>query len=604
MKKLLSGNEAFALGAYHAGLRVAAAYPGTPSTEILENLSRYKDIHAEWSTNEKVAMEVGMGACYAGVRALVSMKHVGLNVAADPFMAAAFTGVRGGLVIITADDPGMHSSQNEQDNRYYAKFARIPLLEPSDSQEAYDMTRLAFDISERFDTPVLVRTTTRISHAKTVVEVNGERKTPESPAAFKRDLSKFVMLPVNARQRHPLAEERLVKLEDSVDSFGLNKTIAGGRKLGVITSGIAYEYAREAIPDASFLKLGLTFPLSEKAIREFAASVEKLVVIEELEPFLEEQIRNMGIAVSGKEYIPRVGELNQDIVFRAAVKAGWIAQAISDNQDDLSDELKALPKRPPLLCPGCPHTGIFSILSSLGIRRKSGDNGESGLIITGDIGCYTLAAYPPLSAMDTCACMGAGIGQALGMEKAGVDAKVVAVIGDSTFLHSGITGLINAVYNKSAMTLIILDNRTTAMTGHQQHPGTGFTAQGEAAPSVNITEFVKSCGVSEVHEVSAFDLKALRPALKAALDSPDIAVMVVRGSCAAITRKQGEGMIIDAVKCTRCDTCLTLGCAAISKSEGEFRIDSQLCMGSACTLCQQICPHKAIGAAEKESAGG
>jgi indolepyruvate ferredoxin oxidoreductase alpha subunit len=604
MKKLLSGNEALALGAYHAGLKVAAAYPGTPSTEILENLAQFKDIHAEWSTNEKVAMEVGMGACYAGARALVSMKHVGLNVAADPFMAAATTGVRGGLVVITADDPGMHSSQNEQDNRYFAKFAKVPLLEPSDSQEAYDMMALAFEISERFDTPVLVRSTTRVSHAKTVVDVTGERTMPASPIGFTREPAKFVMLPVNARLRHPLVEDRLIKLAEFAGSFPLNKTIIDRTNLGIITSGIAFEYALEVAPHASFLKLGMTFPLPEKTIRAFASEVKKLIVIEELEPFLEEQIRAMGIPVEGKSLVPRVGELNHDMVRIGITKA--LTDTVEEPvKDDLAEELKTLPKRPPLLCPGCPHTGIFSILSSLGLRRKNGVSGEAGLVITGDIGCYTLAAYAPLEAVDTCACMGAGIGQALGMEKAGLGDRVVAVIGDSTFLHSGITGLINAVYNKSAMALIILDNRTTAMTGHQEHPGTGLTAQGEPASSVNLSEMVQSCGVTNVHEAAAFDLKALRSTLKSALDSSELSVIIVRGACAAITRRQGEALAINAAKCTHCYVCLTLGCSAIREDNSGFLIDSQLCMGEGCTLCQQLCPQKAIGPAiSRESING
>lgn len=595
MKKLLSGNEAIALGAYHSGLKVAAAYPGTPSTEILENLARYQDLHAEWSTNEKVAMEVGIGASYAGVRAMVSMKHVGLNVAADPFMAVSMTGVMGGLVIVTADDPGMHSSQNEQDNRYFAKFAKIPLLEPSDSQEAYDFMALAFELSERFDTPVLLRTTTRLSHGKTVVEINGERRQIPAVAGFKRNPRKFIMLPVNARQRHPLVEERLNKLAGFADSSPINKIAGGTKQLGIITSGVSFQYAMEVAPDASILKLGMTYPLPEKTIRKFAAGVEELAVVEELEPFLEEQILAMGIKINGKGLIPRIGELNQDILREAFEKAVWIEPLENPVQDVLRDEVKTLPKRPPLLCPGCPHTGIFSVLSSLGLRRKTVLEGEPGLVITGDIGCYTLAAYPPLEAMDTCACMGAGIGQALGMEKAGIKDKVVAIIGDSTFLHSGITGLVNAVYNGSAMTLIILDNRTTAMTGHQQNPGTGFTAQGASAPSVNFAGLAKSCGASNVHEVDAFDLKALRIVLKGALDSPALNVIVVRGSCVAITPGGGEALAIDPGRCTRCETCLRLGCSAIRKSAGgEFSIDSQLCRGAACGLCQQICSHRAI----------
>lgn len=595
MKKLLSGNEAIALGAYHAGIKVAAAYPGTPSTEILENLAHYTDLHAEWSTNEKVAMEVGMGASYAGVRAIVSMKHVGLNVAADPFMAVSMTGVVGGLVIVTADDPGMHSSQNEQDNRYFAKFAKIPLMEPSDSQEAYDFMALAFEMSERFDTPVLLRMTTRLSHSKTVVDIRGEGRQMPSPSRFKKNPGKFIMLPANARQRHPLVEERLDKLAEFADSTSLNRVGAGTKQLGIVTSGVSFQYVMETAPGASILKLGLTYPLPEKMIRKFAAGVEALAVVEELEPFLEEQILAMGIKVNGKGFIPRVGELNQDIVRQAFQRAGWIETLEKPVQDDLCNEVKTLPKRPPLLCPGCPHTGIFSVLSSLGLRRKTVIDAESGLVITGDIGCYTLAAYPPLEAMDTCACMGAGIGQALGMEKAGIKDKVVAIIGDSTFLHSGITGLVNAAYNGSAMTLLILDNRTTAMTGHQHNPGTGFTAQGAPAPSVNFVNLAKSCGASDVQEVDAFDLNALRIVLKTALDSPALNVVVVRGSCVAITPRYGEALAVDHERCTRCETCLSLGCSAILKGAGgEISIDSQLCRGAACRLCEQICSHRAI----------
>jgi indolepyruvate ferredoxin oxidoreductase, alpha subunit len=597
MKRLLSGNEAFALGAYHAGARVAAAYPGTPSTEILEHLAAFKDIHAEWSTNEKVAMEVGMGASYAGGRALVSMKHVGLNVAADPFMAAAITGVRGGLVIISADDPGMHSSQNEQDNRFFAKFARIPLLEPSDSQEAYDMMALAFQISEQFDTPVLVRSSTRISHTKTVAEITGARPALAPLAAFKRDMAKLVMLPANAKQRRPLVEERMARIVEYAESSPLNRVITGSRELGIVTSGISFQYAREALPLASFFKLGMTYPLPGKALHDFAADVKKIGVVEELEPFLEEQLKVMGIAAEGKAFFPRIGELNQTKVIHGAVKAGWTLPPLEPPVDDVDEEVKTLPKRPPLLCPGCPHAGIFSLLSSLGIRRKDG----GGLVIAGDIGCYTLAACPPLSAMDTCGCMGAGIGAALGMEKAGLPDKIVAVIGDSTFLHSGITGLVNAAYNKSSMALIILDNRTTAMTGHQQHPATGRTAQGEPAAAVDLVDLAKSCGAGSVHSVGGFDLKALRLALKTALDAPELSVLVVRGECAAIRSKKSPALSIDTGKCNCCDVCLTLGCSAILKEGDKMSIDEALCIG--CSLCQQLCPQKAINPPSSREAG-
>ena len=506
MKTLLSGNEALALGAYHAGLKVATAYPGTPSTEILENLAQYPDLHAEWSTNEKVAVEVALGASYSGVRAMASMKHVGLNVASDPFMAAAATGVRGGLVIISADDPGMHSSQNEQDNRYYAKLAKVPMLEPSDSQEAYEFIQLAFEISEQFDTPVLMRSTTRISHSKSIVNTCKER--PESPAStvFVRDIAKFVMLPVFARARHPLALVRLKRLREFGETFNRNHEIAGGGTLGVISSGAAFQYAREALPGASFLKLGLTYPLPEKLIREFAAKVMRLIVVEELEPFLEEQIRAMSLTVYGKEFLPQTGELNTDIIRQVAVSTGWV-EPIMTHEPAQPSRSTCLPLRPPLLCAGCPHTGLLYVLSSLGLR-KSQSNGESGLVITGDIGCYTLGAYPPLSAMDTCACMGAGLGQAQGMEWAGTEQRVVTIIGDSTFIHSGITGLINAVYNQSKSIIIILDNGTTAMTGHQPHPGSGITAQGRTGASVSLEGIIRGMGVNNCEVVGAFDCES------------------------------------------------------------------------------------------------
>jgi len=485
IRRLLSGNEALALGAYHAGVKVATAYPGTPSTEILEAIARFDDVYAEWSTNEKVAMEVALGASYTGVRAMASMKQVGLNVASDPFMAASTTGVDGGLVVICADDPGAHSSQGEQDNRHYARLAKVPMLEPSDSQEAYDFMAQAFDLSEQFDTPVMVRTTTRISHSKTVVEVRRSRPLPAGQPEFKYNVAKYVMLPAHARIRHPLMEERLVKLAEYAETCPLNQVIKGGRELGVVTSGVAYQYAREVFSKASFLKLGMTYPLPRNLLHNFATQVKRLIVIEELDPFLQENIQAMGIEVTGKEFIPRVGELNPDIIYEAGQKMGLLP----DSPRREIETCVELPGRPPLLCPGCPHTGIFFVLSSLGQRArlaKAKDKtlADSPLVITGDIGCYTLGTYPPLLAMDTCACMGASIGEALGMEKAGVSKKVVAVIGDSTFLHSGITGLVNGVYNNARITLVILDNGTTAMTGHQEHPGTGISVQGKETRKV------------------------------------------------------------------------------------------------------------------------
>ncbi len=593
MIKLLSGNEAIALGAYHAGVMVAAAYPGTPSTEILENLARFDGIYAEWSTNEKVAMEVGLGASCAGVRSLVSMKHVGLNVASDPFMAAATTGVNGGLVVISADDPGMHSSQNEQDNRHYARLAKVPMLEPGDSQEAYEIMAYAFNISEEFDTPVLVRTTTRISHSKSVVKATGNRKTPSKQPGFCYNPTKYVMLPAHARLRHPLMEERLSRLAAYAETFPLNQIIPGERRLGIVSSGVAYQYAREVFPEASFLKLALTYPLPRDLIRRFAEQVERLVVIEELDPFLEDSIRAMGIKVTGKELFPITGELNPDIIEQASRKAGLLTGSLKQKP-----EYRALnlPSRPPLLCPGCPHSGIFFVLSSLGQRSSLPGKParEPKLIIAGDIGCYTLGAHPPLSAMDTCSCMGAGIGQALGMEKAGVAEKIVAVIGDSTFLHSGITGLVNAVYNKGRITIIILDNRTTAMTGQQEHPGTGITAQGQETTAVDLAQVARGIGINDVKMVDAFNIKAIRASVKSSLDSPELSVIIVRGACAVRLSGRSNPRAIDSDLCNMCGLCLLIGCPAIRKEKERVYIDTSLCVGDACTICQQICPRKAI----------
>jgi len=595
MLKLLSGNEAIALGAYHAGVRVATSYPGTPSTEILESLACFNDIHAEWSTNEKVAMEVGMGAAYAGVRSLVSMKQVGLNVASDPFMAASTTGIDAGMVVVCADDPGIHSSQCEQDNRHYAKLAKVPMLEPSDSQEAYELMAYAFDISERFDTPVLVRTTTRISHSKSVVKVNRRRVVPDRQPAFQHNVEKYVMLPTYARLRHPLMEERLVRLIAYSETFPLNQVIWGERHLGVVTSGVAYQYAREVFPKASFLKLTMTYPLPQNLLSQFASQVDRLIVIEELDPFLQENIQAMGIKVAGKEFIPRVGELNPGIIEEASRSIGLLAKTSTRQRVDIAP---GLPSRLPLLCPGCPHTGIFFVLSSIGQRSKlPGSRGkapkEPKLIITGDIGCYTLATYPPLCAMDTTACMGAGIGQALGMEKAGISKKVVAVIGDSTFLHAGITPLINAVYNEGQITVIILDNRTTAMTGHQDHPGTGVSAQGRETRAVELEQLVRGIGVSDVKVVDAFNVKALRASLRSSLDNPGLSVMIVRGACSVYV-PHSEPRAIDTEKCNNCGICLMLGCPAIQSENEQVYIDAALCVGDACTICQQLCPRQAI----------
>ncbi|MDP2931824.1 MAG: indolepyruvate ferredoxin oxidoreductase subunit alpha [Chloroflexota bacterium] len=590
MIRLLSGNEALALGAYHAGVKVAAAYPGTPSTEILESMAKFKDVYAEWSTNEKVALEVALGAAYAGARAMVSMKQVGLNVASDPFMAAATTGVNAGLVVVSADDPGIHSSQNEQDNRYYARFAKVPMLEPSDSQEAYELMLRAFDISEEFDTPVLLRTTTRISHSKSAVKTERSRRVPDRPTGFQYDVTKYVMLPVHARLRQPQIAQRLAKLTAFAEGFPFNQVMWGERRLGIVTSGVAYQYAREIFPDASFLKLGMTYPLAKKIIGDFAAQVERLIVIEELEPFLEESILAMGIKVSGKEFIPRGGELNPDIVEESARRAGWLAKS-PPRKTMLAPPV--LPQRPPLLCAGCPHTGLFFTLSSIGQRAKA--KAAPKLLIAGDIGCYTLATYPPLRAMDTTACMGAGIGQALGAEKAGVEQRVIAVIGDSTFLHSGITGLVDAVYNRGRITIIILDNNTTAMTGHQEHPGTGVTAQGQETNAVKLEDLVRGAGVSDVKVVDAFNLKDLRATVKNSLASPALSVIIVRGACPVNVPRRGEPFAVDIEKCNQCGICLLTGCPAIQSENGQVYVDTAMCVGDVCGVCEQLCPQKALG---------
>ena len=594
MKKLLSGNEALALGAYDAGIAVATAYPGTPSTEIMEALAHFKDIYAEWSVNEKVAMEVAMGSCYAGARALVSMKQVGLNVAADPFLAVSTTGVNAGLVLISADDPGIHSSQGEQDNRHFAELAKVPILEPTDSQSAYDLMAYAFEISEQLDTPVIVRTTTRISHSKSLVDVKEINVMQKRKPGFSRNVQKYVMLPVNARTRHPLMEERMVKLAAFAESFPFNKIEPGERSLGIIANGIGYQYAREVFPKASFLKLGMTYPLPEKLIREFASQVDRILVIEELDPFLEEHIKAMGIKVDGKQFIPRVGELNTDIIESVGRKMELINTPPREKITVSTD----LAKRPPLLCSGCPHSGLFYVLASMGQRlklpgAKDKRPKESGLTITGDIGCYTLGAYPPLNAMDTTACMGASIGHAIGMEKAGSRNKIVAVIGDSTFLHSGITPLVDAVYNQSKITIVILDNGTTAMTGHQEHPGTGISVQGQGVGKVVLEDLIKGIGVKYLKIVDSFNIKEIRTAVKDSLERQELSVIIVRGGCAVRVPKHDVPRKIDTGKCNQCGICLLIGCPAIQTEGKQPIIDVTMCTG--CTICQQVCPKQAIG---------
>jgi indolepyruvate ferredoxin oxidoreductase alpha subunit len=583
MKEVLSGNEAIARGAYEAGVTFAAAYPGTPSTEILETIAaKYPgEIYSQWSPNEKTALECGVGASMAGARTLVSMKHVGVNVAADPLFTAVYTGVKGGLVLISADDPALHSSQNEQDNRNFAKFAKLPMLEPADSQEARDYLKAAFDISEAFDTPVMLRTTTRISHSKSVVEL-GEREEFPHAGEIERNTRKNVMLPGHARLKHPLIEERLKKIALLAETSPLNRVEWGDTHIGIISSGITYQYAKEALPGASFLKLGMTYPLPAKLIRDFASKVKKLIVVEELDPFLEEQVRLLGVKVDhGKDLFPILGELEPSRV--AALLTGVEAKK--------KLPAEGLPVRPPVLCPGCSHRGVFSVLKKLKV------------FVSGDIGCYTLAALPPLESMHTCLCMGASITMAHGIAKVMGESedyknKVVAVIGDSTFFHSGVTGLIDLIWNSGNAVVAIQDNRITAMTGGQENPGSGHSIAGVESPAIDLEKLVIALGVKpeNVRVVSAYDLKALEAVFREELEKPEPSVVITKDPCVLQYRVKGEPMRVLSEKCTGCKRCIGVGCIAVSmaqKGEVSFAaIDPNFCTG--CTVCAQVCKVEAI----------
>lgn len=600
MKRLLSGNEAVAQGAWEASVKVASAYPGTPSTEILETLAPYPNVYAEWAPNEKVALDSAIGAAYAGRRALCTMKHVGVNVAADSLFYVAMTGSEAGLVIVSADDPSMHSSQNEQDNRQFARFTRIPCLEPADSQEAKDMTIAAFELSEQFDTPVLLRLTTRVCHTSAPVEVFPDQKThPPIPDKYPRNPNKYVMIPANARIHHPIIEKRIRKLADYAESSPLNIAEIRSLELGIVTSGIAYQYAREVFPDASVLKLGMVYPLPEKLIQDFASEVKNLIVLEELDPFIEEQLRLMGIKLyvpkdaekayrpGSKSIFPLCGELNPVVVRTSAEAAGLLPPALTT--PSAPSQLK-IPNRPPVLCPGCPHRATF-----YNLRKMKWP-------VAGDIGCYTLGVVPPLSSIHTCGCMGAGIGVAHGAAVAGDTEQHVAVIGDSTFFHTGIPALMNVAYNQSNVITIIMDNRITGMTGHQQNPGTGKTLQQKDTFEVDIEAMVHSMGIQEVKTVNAFSVKEVSDTLKSwkNLDKP--AVLITKGECALLpnARKGWMPLRIDSTKCIGCDICIRTGCPALRKSDliheknGRrlTEIDPQQCTG--CEVCAQVCPQNAI----------
>lgn len=566
--QLLLGNEAVAQGAWEAGVRVVSSYPGTPSTEITEAMAKYAEVNVQWATNEKVAAEVAFGAAMAGARAMTCMKHVGVNVAADPLFTAAYTGVNGGLVVCVADDPAMHSSQNEQDSRYYARAAHIPMLEPSDSQECLDYAKLAFQLSEELDTPVFVRLTTRIAHARSAVLVGERDEVGVKP--YRKDPMKYVMMPGMARKRHLQVEKREVFLAEAVNQMPVNRIKLRDTAVGVITSGACYQYVRDALPNASTLKLGMVYPLPMKLIESFASQVRRLIVIEELEGLIERDVKAAGIACEGKNLTGIQGELSVERIRSAVLGTPQPAEGG-----------EGLPARPPVLCPGCPHRGVFYDLNKLGLR------------VMGDIGCYTLAALPPLSAMDACLCMGASIGMASGAERAQgreFSRGTVAVLGDSTFLHSGVTPLIDAVYNRESITVLILDNRITGMTGHQQNPATGLDIHNQPAPAVDLEQLCIACGVQHVTVVDPFDLKAMEKALREETARDEVSVVIARRPCALLIKEKVTPYVIE--NCKNCGMCLKLSCPAIEKREKQAVINPALCVG--CGMCEQVCGFHAI----------
>ncbi|MDL2217411.1 indolepyruvate ferredoxin oxidoreductase subunit alpha [Christensenellaceae bacterium OttesenSCG-928-M15] len=575
MKQLMLGNEAIARGVFEAGVRVASAYPGTPSTEINEFVSTYPEVYSEWAPNEKVAVEVALGAAVSGARSMACMKHVGLNVAADPFFTAAYTGVNAGMVVIIADDPGMHSSQNEQDTRMLGHAAHTPVLDPSSSQECLDFMKAAYEISEKYDTPVIVRLTTRIAHARTVVEL-GERK--EVPLKdYKKDIRKFVSMPGNMIGRHLKVEERELRLKDDASDMELNRIEWADKKVGVVTCGAAYNYVKEALPNASVLKLGLVYPLPEKLIRDFAAQVDELYVIEDMEPFIENAMLAMGLECSGKDKTGIQGELF----------ARKIAAKFAGAPEPGPMQTQGIPMRPPVLCPGCPHRGLYYLLNKL------------KLTVCSDIGCYTLGALAPLAAVDTCICMGASIGMAHGFEKArGREQakKTVAVLGDSTFCHSGMTGLLNMMYNQSVGTVIVADNSITGMTGHQNNPCNGKDIHGDPAPSVNLELLAKSMGIDHVVVVDPFNIKELEKVLKEETARDELSLIITRRPCALIIKPTGKHMECNLEKCKDCGMCMKIGCPAIRKQEYGVKIDETQCV--ACGLCARVCPFGAMNIAK------
>lgn len=576
MRQLMLGNEAIARGAWEAGVRVATAYPGTPSTEITEVIAQFPEVDAEFSVNEKVALEIGIGACIAGARSLVSMKHVGLNVAMDPLLSIAYPGVNAGLVVVVADDPGQHSSQNEQDTRYFGMVGKLPVLEPSDSQECLDFTAKAFELSEQFDTVVILRLTTRVAHAMSLVETHPRRDVPLRDHDTR--VGKYIVAPAFAKKRRIVAEQRLVDLEQYAETTELNRIERRGSKVGIVTSGIAYQYVREVAPEVSVFKLGLSYPLPRRQLLEFAAAHDELMVVEELEPIFEQKLQSYGLSVVGKARVPVIGELSPEIVREA------LARSPLPRID--TSGLGEIAVRPPVLCPGCHHRGPFSVLRKLKLH------------VCGDIGCYTLAAFPPLNAMETAICMGASVGMAFGYEKArGKEfaKKTVAVIGDSTFWHSGVTGLIDIVYGRGVSTVIILDNETTAMTGHQENPSTGKQLQGGQAPRIDFVAVAKAIGVRSVREVDAYDLEALEQVIREEVERQEPSVIVTRRACILRSGAPAKlpALCVDPQACNRCKKCIRLGCPAIELGPTSASIDPSLCTG--CGICQEACNLDAIG---------
>ena len=583
VKKLLSANEAVAHGAAQAGCVVASAYPGTPSTEILENIAAFKDtIRCEWAVNEKVAMETAIGASIAGARSLTAMKHVGLNVAMDPLMTYTYVGATGGMVIVTADDPGMHSSQNEQDNRNIAKFARAPMFEPSDSQEAYDMTQAAFEISEKYRVPCFLRLTTRTSHSSSLVNLGDFNPEPHPLVPYKKDISRTIPVPMFARGQRLAAQKRALEMSKAASRSKFNRIEPGKKQVGIITSGVAYQYVKEVFPEFTVLKLGWTNPFPADLVKKFAKTVRHVLVVEELDPFLEEQVRALGIKVQSHKTELNMLELNPDRLQNLRHELLRDVERAKASRPDTT-----LPTRPPVLCAGCGHRGVFYVLNKLKAT------------VTGDIGCYTLGAFPPLDAMDTTICMGASIGNAAGMRKAGLKGRICAVLGDSTFFHSGLTGILSAHYNGTPVTTVVLDNRITAMTGHQDNPGTGKTLAGDPAPVTEIAAVAKAMGYKKVATVSADDLGELEKVLKDALDGDEGAVIIAYAPCRIAAKLTKEGLCaVDEKKCKACGACFKMGCPAMTRGKeaapGRFqmKIDPSLCAG--CKQCQQVCKFGAI----------